>query len=68
MIILLVVYTFIASTMADMVKPLSRDAKPPHTIDHDASAEAGDMELLGTLPSVPNNQVYIVTVFGNLIC
>ena len=38
--------------MADIVKPLSRDAKSPHTIDHDAPAEAGDMELLGMLPSV----------------
>ncbi|KAJ5099385.1 GABA-specific permease [Penicillium argentinense] len=35
--------------MADVVKSLSRDEKPPSAVEHDAPAEAGDMELLATL-------------------
>ncbi|KAJ5906476.1 uncharacterized protein N7473_003392 [Penicillium subrubescens] len=36
--------------MADALKPsLSRDAKQPHTNNHDAPVEAGDTELLATL-------------------
>ncbi|KAJ5176606.1 GABA-specific permease [Penicillium canariense] len=36
--------------MADVVKrSLSRDAKAPQSVDHEAPVEAGDMELLATL-------------------